>query len=64
MTAWPEFHNGVATGLKLSKHILSINPHHLRTWIFYQKPDYQRPDVPKFEHAGFLFGFFLFLEKN
>ena len=35
ITLWPEFHNGVATGLKLSKHIMAINPHHLRTWIFY-----------------------------
>jgi hypothetical protein len=30
---WPEFHNGVASGLKLSKHIMSISPNHLRTWI-------------------------------
>lgn len=49
MLFWPEFHNGVAAGLKLSKNSLELHPDHLRTWIFYQKPD-----VPKYEHGGFL----------
>ena len=49
LTLWPEFHNGVATGLKLSKNCQAIKPHHLKTWIFYQKPE-----SPKFDHAGFL----------
>jgi len=35
LTLWPEFHNGVATGLKLSKQIMAIHPENLKTWIFY-----------------------------
>jgi hypothetical protein len=35
LTLWPEFHNGVANGLKLSKQILQINPENIKTWIFY-----------------------------
>ena len=35
LTPWPEFHNGVAAGLKLSKQITSINNENLKTWIFY-----------------------------
>jgi len=35
LTLWPEFHNGVATGLKLSKEIMATNSDNLKTWIFY-----------------------------
>jgi hypothetical protein len=44
-TAWPEFHNGVAAGLRLApgRHELT------RTWIVYNKP----PD-PSYMHAGML----------
>ena len=35
---WAEFHNGVAAGLRLSKHIMPQSEDHLKTWIFYQKP--------------------------
>lgn len=51
LTLWPEFHNGVANGLKLSKEIMDINPDNLKTWIFYQ-----RPETLEFEHGGFLLG--------
>lgn len=45
-TAWPEFHNGVASALR-------INPGGKlsRTWIVYNKPE-----KPSYDHAGFLFG--------
>ena len=46
---WPEFHNGVANGLKLFQEIMQYDKNQLRTWIFYQ-----RPETPKFEHGGFL----------
>ena len=49
ISLWPEFHNGVATGLKLFKEVLNYNKNHLRTWIFYQ-----RPETPKYEHGGFI----------
>ena len=49
MMNWPEFHNGVANGLKLFKEIIQCDKHHLRIWIFYQ-----RPETPKFEYGGFL----------
>lgn len=49
MMEWPEFHNGVGTGLRLAKNIEAMNCNHLRTWILFQKPE-----VPKFEHGGFL----------
>ena len=39
---WPEFHNGVAAGLRLSKHIIPTSQDHLKTWIFYQKPESPR----------------------
>ncbi len=44
-TAWPEFHNGVAAGLRLtpSGHQLT------RTWIVYNKPE-----EPSYTHAGLL----------
>lgn len=32
---WPEFHNGVATSLKLSKSVMNMNSENLKTWIFY-----------------------------
>jgi hypothetical protein len=45
-TAWPEFHNGVATGLRMAS-----GGHQLtRTWIVYNKP----PE-PSYAHAGVLF---------
>jgi len=46
---WPEFHNGVAAGLRLSRHIIPLSQDHLKTWIFYQKPE-----LPKRDHSGFL----------
>ncbi len=49
MMVWPEFHNGVAAGLKLSKNVFPKSNEHLRTWVFYQKPL-----TPKMEHAGLL----------
>ena len=51
LTAWPEFHNGVSAGLKLSKEIININQESLKTWIFYQKPE-----TLEFSHGGFLLG--------
>ncbi|EFJ11009.1 hypothetical protein SELMODRAFT_126964 [Selaginella moellendorffii] len=44
-TSWPEFHNGVAAGLRLAPGQAKIT----RTWIVYNKPD-----EPSYEHAGFL----------
>jgi anaphase-promoting complex subunit 1 len=59
---WPEFHNGVAAGLRLphasgkgaSKNIT-------RTWIKYNKPTTQpqdssnnSPNIPSYAHGGFL----------
>lgn len=35
LSLWPEFHNGVATSLKLSKSVMNMNPENLKTWIFY-----------------------------
>ena len=46
---WPEFHAGMAAGLKLSRHVIPLSEDHLKTWIFYQKPD-----TPKRDHSGFL----------
>ena len=51
LNTWPDFHNGVATGLNLYKDIMQYDTNQLRTWIFYQ-----RPEVPKNEHGGYLFG--------
>lgn len=31
---WPEFHNGVATSLQLSKSVMNMNAENLKTWIF------------------------------
>lgn len=46
LTAWPEFHNGVAAGLRLAP-----GGDLTRTWIVYN-----RPIEPSYEHAGMLFG--------
>ena len=51
LVLWPEFHNGVSTAVKLSSYAFAMNPHHLRTWIFYQKPE-----TPRYDHGGFLLG--------
>lgn len=48
MHMWPSFHNGVATGLKISPHALDIDS----TWIVYNKPKTQANNA--LEHAGFL----------
>ena len=46
LTAWPEFHNGVASALRIAPGgTLS------RTWIVYNKSD-----EPSYEHAGILLG--------
>lgn len=44
-TEWPAFHNGVATGLRVSPGQSQIT----RTWIVYN-----RPEQLNFSHAGFL----------
>ena len=48
LTAWPEFHNAVASGLKLASEN-SSNAIHTRNWIMYHKPE-----QPKHEFGGFL----------
>lgn len=45
LISWPEFHNGVAAGLKIAPHQAKMS----RTWIQYNKPE-----EPNFSHAGFL----------
>lgn len=40
---WPDFHNGVATGLTVHRHHLT------RDWILYH-----RPKKPTYDHAGLL----------
>ncbi|BBN07484.1 anaphase-promoting complex subunit 1 [Marchantia polymorpha subsp. ruderalis] len=45
LTSWPDFHNGVAAGLRLAPGQGKIT----RTWIVYNKPD-----EPSYSHAGFL----------
>ncbi|KAL3687507.1 hypothetical protein R1sor_013816 [Riccia sorocarpa] len=45
LTSWPEFHNGVAAGLRLAPGQGKIS----RTWIVYNKPE-----EPNYAHAGFL----------
>ena len=44
---WPEFHNGVAAGLRLASGQADIT----RTWIVYNKPS-----APNHAHAGLLMG--------
>ncbi|KAH8287008.1 hypothetical protein KR054_000545 [Drosophila jambulina] len=48
MHMWPSFHNGVATGLKISPQTQDIDS----TWIVYNKPKAQANNA--LEHAGFL----------
>ncbi|XP_032594835.1 anaphase-promoting complex subunit 1 [Drosophila grimshawi] len=48
MHQWPSFHNGVATGLKISPQAQDIDS----TWIVYNKPKTQANNG--LEHAGFL----------
>eukprot|EP01018_Ginkgo_biloba_P012111 Gb_37425 [translate_table: standard] len=43
--SWPEFHNGVAAGLRIAPFQARMS----RTWIMYNKPD-----EPNFSHAGLL----------
>jgi len=45
---WPEFHNGVAAGLRLAREG-TIKGGNARNWIMYHKPRH-----PKYEHGGFL----------
>ncbi|MCO5580419.1 hypothetical protein L7F22_034285 [Adiantum nelumboides] len=45
LTSWPEYHNGVASGLRLAPCQDKIT----RTWIVYN-----RPEEPSFAHAGLL----------
>lgn len=40
---WAEFHNGIVSGLRLSKHVMPQSEDHLKTWIFYQKPEAEGP---------------------
>lgn len=48
MHMWPSFHNGVATGLKITPQAQDIDS----TWIVYNKPKAQANN--SLEHAGFL----------
>lgn len=48
MTTWPQFHNGVAAGLKISKESKDVDS----TWIIYNKP--KTNSEQSSEHAGFL----------
>ncbi|KAI5082089.1 hypothetical protein GOP47_0001832 [Adiantum capillus-veneris] len=45
LTSWPEYHNGVASGLRLAPCQDKIT----RTWIIFN-----RPEEPSFAHAGLL----------
>ena len=47
MTAWPEFHNGVAAGIRLAPGGGGLT----RTWVVYNKPK-----TPNYTHAGMLMG--------
>ncbi|KAL9954101.1 hypothetical protein ACROYT_G041596 [Oculina patagonica] len=47
MKMWPQFHNGVATGLRIAQGISQIDS----TWIVYNKPKNNQLTE---EHAGFL----------
>lgn len=44
-TAWPEFHNGAAAGLRLQPGTVKLG----RSWIMYN-----RPQQPHYSHAGLL----------
>jgi len=45
LSLWPEFHNGVAAGLRLAPGVTSLT----RTWIVYNQPA-----APNYSHAGLL----------
>ena len=45
LSLWPEFHNGVAAGLRLASGVTNLT----RTWIVYNKPN-----APDYSHAGLL----------
>jgi anaphase-promoting complex subunit 1 len=45
LSLWPEFHNGVAAGLRLASGVTNLT----RTWIVYNKPT-----APDYSHAGLL----------
>ncbi|KAL3147502.1 hypothetical protein ABBQ38_014558 [Trebouxia sp. C0009 RCD-2024] len=47
VTAWPEFHNGVAAGIRLAPGGGGLT----RTWVVYNKPK-----TPNYTHAGMLMG--------
>lgn len=47
VTAWPEFHNGVAAGIRLAPGDGGLT----RTWVVYNKPK-----TPNYTHAGMLMG--------
>ena len=47
VTAWPEFHNGVAAGVRLAPGGGGLT----RTWVVYNKPK-----TPNYTHAGMLMG--------
>lgn len=49
---WPEFHSGVAVGLKIPREILQQkNKDTIRTWIDYQKTNYESYDKPGLIYA-------------
>ena len=49
---WPEFHSGVSVGLKIPREILEQkNKDTLRTWIDYQKTNYETYDKPGLIYA-------------
>ncbi|CDW78298.1 UNKNOWN [Stylonychia lemnae] len=55
MLQWPEFHNGVASALRIAQSFRrdrdnsGVTQQHTRNWIMYHKPQ-----EPKYEHGGFL----------
>jgi len=60
---WPEFHNGVAAGLRLPNASADGNGRTItRTWIKFNKPvtpenagnNNQTPPTPSYAHGGFL----------
>jgi len=50
MTMWPQFHNGVAAGLRLEKGLLPIT----RTWIVYNRPAASADGQAAYSHGGLL----------
>lgn len=64
---WPEFHNGVAAGLRLPAALQTGGGNRIitRTWIKFNKPVTQQqdsgsnnnnsgPNLPSYAHGGFL----------